>query len=718
MNINMEESACRHRPLLVLAVATVIALGGCRGGDGTDGIEPGIADFVETPDPDRFLQFLNEQPGVPGGGVADGAIDNFNDFPAAYYNTIDPNDSRTTLDDWKLENGFLVRDGGALVPAACDAIANCCVPEMPVTAQCEVVSTSVTFRDTKDLGYGRDMHMRHTRLGENSGQVAIFVRNFKVDSIEGLPYGPLNLEALIRADNHWQFGVNAIEFSTYPYGEGEPSNSVVDNHPECITDASSASCLALADRKFAKFYNFAGDGRLDAGARQLRSNLDERGVQPVPTSCLTCHGGRGTTVVNRAADGTLGLEPTLHNELPGDVQAHLQTIETDTLQFSTAQGFRREDNEAGLRAINEAVLASYREHERFLADRSAAITGYWDPTFAISLLEGQLASGASFDPNHVPLDWRTESDELYINFVGPHCHTCHALQGSEVNGSVAFTSPAAFGDYADRIEHLVFDRGLMPLGLWSYREFWDFKEPVPFANVLGLQASVVDDEVIRPGRPVASIAAPLVEAASAGSIVVTGGGSAFAETFEWSIAPQSASIVGNGSRAEIALPATPDTQYTVTLRVSNDDFSCLAGSGDACEQSFTIELSEAEPLVDDFCAAGGVNSVIMGNCLNCHSPEAPLNPAMPVVYPDACEDNIDSQTADLRYRNLLTRIDLSSPLDSLLLRKPLNGASQIDAIAGSTISGYHGGGLLFSDDASGQRNISTFINWINRGALY
>ncbi len=704
----------RSRRALAVIALSAIALSACRGGDGTDGVDPDVADFVDTPDPDRFIQYLNVEPGVPASGVADGEIDNFNDFPAAYYNTIDPDATRTTLDDWKVANGFLVSSGDELVAPACDAVENCCVPQMPITAQCRVVSTNVMFRDTKDLGYGRDMHMRHTRLGEDSGQVAIFVRNFAVDSIEGLPYGPLNLEALIEGDVHWQFGVNAIEFSTYPYGAGEPSSSVVDNHPECVADATSASCLALADRKFAKFYNFAGDGRLDAGARQRRADLDQRGVQPMPTSCLTCHGGRGTTVVNRGADGALGLEPTLHNELPGDVQAQLQTIETQTLQFSDTAGFRREDNEAGLRAINEAVLASYREHEQFLAARSAASTGYWDPTFAIALLEGRLADGSSFDSTHTPLDWASQPADLYTNFIGPHCHTCHALQGSEVNDSVAFTSAAAMQNFSARIDHLMFDQGLMPLGLWNYREFWDLKEPVSFASALGLSDRVQNEAVIRPGRPVASIAAPLVEAASVSSILVNGSGSAFADTFEWSVTPASASIVANGSQAEIMLPASPEAEYTVTLRVSNRQVSCQTGA--ACEQSVTIALNQTEPLVADFCASGGVNDTIQANCSSCHNPQTPLNPALPVVYPDACDAAIDANIASLRYRNLLTRVDLTSPLDSLLLRKPTNGAARIDAIAESAIGGYHAGGAVFMNNDAGQRNISTLINWINRGA--
>lgn len=708
-----DQKLSRIRRASALAIVAVAVLASCRGGDGTEGVDPELVDFIETPDPDRFLQFLNRRPGETADAV-DG-INNFTDFPVAYYNTIDPQSTRTTFDDWKLENGFLIATEQGLVAPACDAVSNCCVPQIPVTAQCEVVSTNVRFRDTKDLGYGRDMFLRHTLQGESAGQVSIFVRNFAVDSIEGLPYGPLNLEALIREESQLQFGVNAIEFSTYPYGVGEPSNGVALNLPDCVADPTSVACQALQTRKFAKFYNFAGDGRVDAGAIQTEVDLDTRSTLPMPSACITCHGGRGGTVVSSNADGTLGLEPTLHNELPGDLQAHLQTIEVDTLQFSSAVGFRRQDNIAGLRLINEAVLASYREHQTNVAarDSGSANSGYWNPEQAISLLEGRLLAADGFDATHVPVGWQTEPDELFINFVGPHCQTCHVLQGSYANPSLAFGTSNTFQSYSERIEHLVFEDGLMPLGLWNYREFWDFKEPLPVVDFLGLNR-VENGELIKPGRPVARIAAPLVESPGVSSILINGNGSAFADTYEWEVSPADATIEGSGARVELRLPQSPASEYTVTLRASNGQFECVAGSGDRCEQSVNIALTEATALDASLCGASGVNNLLQNSCQTCHNPQTPLIKAIPVVFANAC---VGTESDEVNYRNLLTRVDLDNPLDSLLLRKPLNGATRVTAeeFSTSTIEGYHAGALRFFG-SSGQRDISTLINWINHGA--
>jgi len=694
--------------LIAVVALALFLVTGCRGGDGVDTVPAEKEDFVVTPDPDRFLRFLNIKPGAQPASTQDN-IDNFDDFPTAYYNTIDPLNSRTTLEDWQLANGFLVQSGNLFVEPACDAVDNCCVPEMTVTNQCKVVSAHVKFRNTKDTGYGRDMYLRHTRLGKNAGQIAMYIRNFKVDKIEGLPYGPLNLQAMVNDDKHWQFGVNAIEFSTYPYGEGEPSSSVVDALQVC-SDAQSDACAAMRNRKFSKFYNFAGDGKLVAGTRNTHVDLDERGSLPMPTPCLTCHGGRGTTAVSQSGQGELKLLATLPGELPGDLHANLTTLEIDTLEFSSKPGYTKDENLAGLQAINEAVLASYKEHKRFLALRTERKSGYWDPSFAISLLEGRLANG-NYDHGYIPTGWQTESADLFTDFVAPHCLNCHVLQGSGLNSSLTFSNSQIFQDYSPAIDHLVFQAGLMPAGLWNYREFWDLKNPLPIASVLGLPRRVQQSVVQPPGAPIARISAPLVESKMAQEIIVQGGGSAFATRYEWSISPQDATITGQGATATIALPENPADVYTVTLSVSNNQHDCTPeDSPQECRQDWRIQLSENSVLPNSLCDVDGVNSLLQNNCVGCHSDNSPF-PAIPVVFADVCESGLPLNEMRDRHRKLLTRVNLYSPLDSLLLRKPTNGAANL-AASDSGIADYHAGGLISLD----ARDISTIINWINRGA--
>ena len=89
---------------MCLSLVSAVLLAGCRGGDDTDIVEP---QFPLTSDPDAFAAFLNTAPGVPFDGAGADEIDNVEDFPEAYYNTIDPDDTRDTFFKWRLANGFI-----------------------------------------------------------------------------------------------------------------------------------------------------------------------------------------------------------------------------------------------------------------------------------------------------------------------------------------------------------------------------------------------------------------------------------------------------------------------------------------------------------------------------------------------------------------------------------------------------------------------------------
>ena len=676
---------------LAAAIAILIPvaiIGGCRGEDVTD------TGFIKTPEPDKFNTFINPEPGVSKEHIYNEAlrsdsaeIDNLRDFPAAYYNTIDPQDTRTTLDDWKIENGFLKADG---TEPACSAV-NCCIPQQSDLTQCEVITTHVSFRNTKDQGYGRDMFMRHN---VKTSEVAVYVENYQVNSIEGLPYGPLNLEALIRGAHEFQFGTNAIEFSTYPYGAGEPSASLVE--------------AGLQNRKFTKFYSFAGRNQSVPGVREDSVDLIDRGLQPMPVPCIVCHGGRGGTIVSTDSAGKPVLEPTLVGELPGDVQAYLQTIEFDTLQFSTGSGFTRADHSAGIDAINRAVLASYQEHKSFVDGRHGAESGYWDPALAIEILSGRLQTNGSYDATFVPVRWRNspgaadsplQREALYREIVSPNCHVCHSLRGSGQNNSVSFPDFDAFKSYAQRIDHLVFERGLMPSGLLNYRELWDLKDPVLMADVLELSEKIDQGTVVAPGAPAAHIAAPLIASVNT-DIAVSGRGSGFADRYVWSVQPASATVAASSISGEAVLLATEAVPHTLTLTVYNDSTNTSDSATFVVDTTLNIDVS------GDFYGAGGISELLQQNCVACHS-EGAL-PAMPVVF-NVCQATDQSQR-DLLYRHILARVNVDSPLDSMMLRKPGNGITDMQDPQ-SEIPGYHSAGRVLTDEG-----LSKMIHWINRGA--
>jgi hypothetical protein len=85
-------------------------------------------------------------------------------WSTAYYAAIDPLNERDTLSKWQTKNGFN-----------------------------EGHDVHIIFRDTKDLGYGRDMYARRNA----NGCMAVFVKNFAVNLVDGLPYNTLNLTAVL-----------------------------------------------------------------------------------------------------------------------------------------------------------------------------------------------------------------------------------------------------------------------------------------------------------------------------------------------------------------------------------------------------------------------------------------------------------------------------------------------------------------------------------------
>lgn len=671
--MNLSSNAMNKKAIISVLLISV-ALVACRGSDETDISDPR---FPVTPDPDAFAAFLNTQPGVPENGAADGEVDNVKDFPEAYYNTIDPAATRDTLSKWQTENGFLNADGTA---AECNP------------ASCR--QTHVKFRDTKDLGYGRSMHMRWNTV---TNDIAVYVENFQVDAVPGVPYGPLNFEALVNDDRQWNFGFNAIEFSAFPY-----------------TGAGA--------RKFTKFYNFAGDGirAMDAsGTHQQFVDLDNRGPKPMPTACIVCHGGRGRTLVYESQAAGKKLAPTLVDGIAGDVQAQMQTIEFDTLQFANEPGFTRDENEDGIRLINQAILSTYEYRQtNFTGD------GDWQADQAIELLRGRYQGDPAnpsnrYDSGYVPASWSSDQN-LYRSLVGPNCMVCHVLRGNQRINSVAFPSLADFKTYDKRIEHLVFEQGKMPLGLLNYSDFWDSeqKDPATLAFALELEGRVGDDQrAVRPGAPVAVISAPIIatglDSSGAGlDIAISGAGSAFATAggAQWTVTPSdTATITSDGPEGDAILQVSAVGNYSLSLTVNG-----VYGGTDTRSQGMTVVDStdpDARPAGSavTFYGANGVQSILDNNCVGCHSPGGGYS-SMPIYY-SVCQSN-DINGHEFLYRSVLARVNFESPLDSLILRKPSNGATNPSARATSGISSYHGGGLALGNDA----DYSLLLSWILNGA--
>jgi hypothetical protein len=281
-----------------IVLTTLILLSCSPGAENPTDVFPHAAAVIEpTSGPDSFLLFPNPQK------QDDGSLQtNTLAYATAYYEAIDPTNSKDTLAKWKAANGFGSGAG---------------------------IEVKVVFGDVKDLGYGRRMTARD--MGD--GSYAFMVENYTVTPATNYGYSSLNLDAAIARDTRWHVSTNAIEFSA----------------ATCIT-GDIVGCLSTA--KFAKFYTF----HPTTGARLLEANLDGRGNKAMPGICISCHGGRAypLTPANGSRTGN-ALFPVIDftaSKKRGDVEAHLQPFNVDSFGFSSVPGYTRADQEAKLKIIN------------------------------------------------------------------------------------------------------------------------------------------------------------------------------------------------------------------------------------------------------------------------------------------------------------------------------------------------------------------------------
>ena len=215
--------------------------------------------LVDDSDTPRVVAFANDN----GAGVAEtltfseSEIDE-TDFATAYYAAVDPTGARDTAQKFWSLHGFDT-------PAA------------------PGVYEHVIFRDSKDLGYGRDMYLRSYPNPDCGGQViAFFVRNFAVQIVEGFAYGPVNLEAAIAEDLTHHLGSNAIEFSTGLSSQGDTCS------PEPM----------------AKFYTYEPIYQPAGSPHPLRTrvDLDSRGAKAMPQPCISWRTPSGSSWLSRRLD--------------------------------------------------------------------------------------------------------------------------------------------------------------------------------------------------------------------------------------------------------------------------------------------------------------------------------------------------------------------------------------------------------------------------------
>ena len=151
--------------------------------------------------------------------------------------------------------------------------------------------------------------------------------------------------------------------------------------------------------------------------------------------------------------------------------------------------------------------------------------------------------------------------------------------------------------------------------------------------------------------------------------------------------------IGNASNLRLKESQVNETFTKNTKLVANVDIATADES-----------ISSATDFFDEL---NGVGAVLKTNCTACHSDSgAAIFSGIPLLF---CSDEMAAETI---YRSILSRVNTENPTDSLLLRKPTEGATSLGAdLLDTQIAGYHGGGSVLTSS-----QIATLVNWINAGA--
>ena len=656
-------------------------------------------------------------------------------YGAAYYAAVDPDDDKDTLEKWKRANGFYEAEAAGRV-------------------------VQPRFRDTKDLGYGRGLRM----WTKPDGSLYFFVENFQVRSIPGQEYTSLNLEALLKNTRKHHFGSNAIEFSTFPYGPGEP----------CGFD--SAAACAISDPnppKFAKFYTFdatkgnqskadhANETRLD------EVNLDGRGAKAMPGACVYCHGG---TLRPLASDGSFrdnNIDGTAGNGISGDVNAKLQLLEVPSFEYGNKSPHTRSEQEPIIKQVNMAIYCTYPNLPaegiqaacaQFCVDPTntadcdgegsdiltlfgtTTIDGQWSGDFATEMTEGWyddpdvagMFDRATFNEDYVPVTWQHDStdnmppagaEQLFLEVVQPVCFVCHSRRGTNLGSvdtrtigkDIDFNSYAKFISHADLIKQYVYDEGVMPLSLRGYDAFWDEDSDAPEILAHHLNAVLSADNQIElnsegkvdePGAPIADAGPDRV---TTSPVRMFGANSRFVDRYSWRITSMpsgSDAVLTETTTARPLLTASIDGDYEITLIAAQGTTVVSDTVLIKIDNTLTDVTTPPDPKTITFDTHiapvfGNAGGDDSLQCNQCHSAtDTAKIDGIPVYWND-----VDQPAGTSFYNEVLTRVDFKDPESSLILTKPSNN--------------HHYGGLRGGfevDNPANRHNYDLFLNWILEGA--
>lgn len=448
-----------------------------------------------------------------------------------YYRTVDPNNTRTTFNDWLQQAGFASDAEGTLLPDA-----NAGNGEF----------AHAIYLNNYDLGFGRDMYTRTDEFGN----VYSFVDNYAT------------LELAIR-------GIDSFV-------------TVVMEYSPLLDPADTGA------EKFVKFYTYVDD-EVNDGVRITSMNFDGRGERFTPGNCLICHGGSyppgvGDLIFDAGcgdtADAACYTWPATNRDgddiadgnlnatfLPWDLESFYladtdpailgappqfdgTTVADDLLRdygdFSLAT------QEAQLKKLNQAAYSTYNDAR---TDAARALVEHWyggvdangmfvgdfdDSTAPPGWRNGEVVSTPTMmDPGATSVNPDT-AETIYQDVVAQHCRMCHTSILSE---PAQFTNYQKFLARKDLMVAAAFEHGIMPAARQTADRFW-IDNDGRAASTLGEHFDVDPDLAAFGPQPIGKInfvsptEAPgnvVLQPARATTVRVSGLDSLFARSYLWSV---------------------------------------------------------------------------------------------------------------------------------------------------------------------------------------
>ncbi|MCF6252838.1 MAG: hypothetical protein L3J75_16450, partial [Methylococcaceae bacterium] len=541
-------------------------------------------------DHDKFLQF-------PESNRADTIAS-----AEAYYQTVDPNNQRTTLAEWKALNGFVE-------------------PLPNTTAGLAAMGIShALYRNATDLGFVRNVYMRV----KANGDVVALLENY-----------PSFNRTLDQSADEITAGCNVPFSAAWPKAQRCTSGGIDAFEKRDLSGMLASvvmeySAVTPGGPKFTQFYGYGNDGSRVSALDLIGRGKDEAS----PQLCAVCHGGNpgGINETGRfvppdlayvgAEEGNFGagflpFDPDLYEyHDPGGAGA---TIGSGAYSRANQEGFFKE--------LNRLVLTT-------------------NPTPAArELVEGWYGGAGlpgPFDGQFVPAGWslNIEDTTFYKTVIGAYCRACH-IQRAFPESTLNFNAQISQMDFNaandlkglfNQVGSTVLSRTTMPLALVTYDKFW--KDDVAVTNLIGYLSShfpavipQVDDGLgnlvaVMPGTPIA-IPGSYVDQVVGIPLQLDGSRSLSADNYSWSVNPASGVTLINETTATPILTASNPGFYTVTLSVSNNEVKNSSGvitrpAETSIPVSIKINVSDS-PFQHVTFDATIKNSATIARCTKCHS---------------------------------------------------------------------------------------------------